>query len=73
MRITASALGSGSMLWLDVFEQSGARSAIIRLTYCHSKTNEIKQFTKGIVSYSELKAILYRPWLSNMPGGWRWS
>lgn len=48
--------------------QSGARSAIIRLTYCHSKTNEIKQFTKEL-SYSELKDYytglieLYAKWV----------
>ena len=48
--------------------QSGARTAIIRLTYCHSKTNEIKQFTKEL-SYSELKDYytglieLYAKWV----------
>ena len=50
MRIFLPALGTGSMLWLNVFTTNGASSAIIRLTYCHTKTNEIKQLTRELSS-----------------------
>ncbi len=39
--------------WMYLY-QTGASSAIIRLTYCQSKTNEIKQLTREL-TYQELK------------------
>jgi len=41
--------------WMYLF-QTGASQVTVRLTYCHSETNEIKQFSKCL-SYDELKSF----------------